>query len=387
MSNEKKVTKKMSKKSKMKIYRILFILQVISEVLATVVVMASKMVPTKYLIVAVLILLFYTMIVGMLLFYKRLKWQKIIAVVMSVVMTIAMFAISLFLIKTLSALNGMIDGEVSSDVSVVDEPFTVYLSGSDTRDATLSEDSRSDVNILMIVNPKTKRILLLNTPRDYYLNNPALGRMDKLTHCGNDGIDNSMAALSELYDVDIDFYGQINFSGFETLIDELGGIDIDSPVAFKASNYPYTQFSQGVQHVNGADALAFARERYSFAGGDNTRGTNQMQVITAVINEVTHDGVGLLMNYGGIMDSLEGMFKTSLQNGDISSIVKMQLNDMAEWDIESYAVTGTGANRSTSGGNAYVMIPDESTVEEAKAKIASVVNGEPAVVEEVPVEE
>ncbi len=375
MGNSRKATKKMDKQKKKKIYLGIFIAQILAEIFAVAEVISINMVPMKYTIVGILILVFYTLIVGLLLFYKRLKWQKVVAIVMAVIMIIGCLAGGIFIIRTMKALNGMAGNGVSKDVDVVDEPFTVYLSGSDTRNDELGEAGRSDVNILMVINPKTKQILLLNTPRDYYVYNPAQGMNDKLTHCGNDGIENSMAALKELYGIDIDYYGQINFSGFEKLIDELGGIDIEIPESFTSWNDDSYTFSAGMQHLNGYEALLFARERYAFSGGDNTRGSNQMQVIEAVIDKVTHDSTDVLFNYGGVMDSLEGMFKTSLLNGDIAKLVKMQLGDMSEWNIQSFAVVGTGASRSTSGGNAYVMIPDDDSVNQAKAMINTVVSG------------
>lgn len=259
--------------------------------------------------------------------------------------------------------------------NVTNTPFVVYVSGSDTRSSMLSV-SRSDVNILMVINPQTKQVLLLNTPRDYYVGNPAGdGALDKLTHCGLYGVDCSMEALETLYNTQIEYYGQINFTGFETLIDAIGGITVYSDQSFKAYD---TYIQKGENTLNGAQALKFARERYHVSGGDNGRGKNQMKVISAVIKKMT-SGSTIISNYSAIMSSLEGMFSTNLQSSDISSLVKMQLSDMAKWDVFSFAVTGTGGSEKTysaPGHNAYVMYPNEKSVAHASELIQKILSGE-----------
>ena len=258
---------------------------------------------------------------------------------------------------------------------ITKKPFLLYLSGSDTRSAVL-DSSRSDVNIIAAVNPVTKQILLLNTPRDYYVANPEYGgSMDKLTHLGIYGTDVSMRGLSDLYNEQIDYYAQINFSGFETLIDAIGGVTVDSDYEFWALNEFYIQ--QGENDLNGEEALAFARERYALPGGDNDRGKNQMKVITGVVKKLT-SGTTILSNYTQIMDSLEGMFATNFNMNDLSKLVKMQLDDMASWHIVSYAVTGYGDSRETCsapGEYLYVTIPDQDSVDRAIELIDMVMDG------------
>lgn len=261
--------------------------------------------------------------------------------------------------------------------NITETPFILYISGSDTRN-TMLDVSRSDVNILMAVNPVTKQILLLNTPRDYYVANPAGGgAMDKLTHLGLYGIDNSMQGLSSLYNVNISQYMQINFTGFERLIDAIGGITVYSDTTF-TSNEGYT-FYQGENTMDGAKALSFARDRYHQAAGDNDRGRHQMMVIEAVISKLTSNASTLLTNYADIMNSLSGMFLTSLSSDQISELIQMQLNDNASWNVKSYAVTGTGGNDYTysmPSVTAYVMYQDADMVAHASSLLQKVLNGE-----------
>ena len=258
---------------------------------------------------------------------------------------------------------------------VTNTPFVIYISGSDTRSSILTV-SRSDVNILAVVNPVTKQVLLINTPRDYFVPNPeGDGAMDKLTHLGLYGPECSMETLGELYDLEIDYYGQINFTGFETLVDAVGGVTVYSDQAFKARD---TYISVGENTLNGAQALDFSRERYRVSGGDNGRGKNQMKVLKAVIEKLT-SGTTIISRYSAILQSLEGMFSTSMGMSDISMLVKMQLGDMASWNIQSYAVTGIGGSERTysiPGDHAYVMHEDEASTAHAAKLAARVIAGE-----------
>ncbi len=268
--------------------------------------------------------------------------------------------------------------EVDTDETfkITKSPFALYISGSDTRSQKLNV-SRSDVNILAVINPTSKQILLVNTPRDTFVPNSAGdGALDKLTHCGNYGIECSMDALESLYDVNFNYYGKINFYGFKAFIDAIGGITVDSPQAFTSNEGYY--FKKGENTLDGEHALAFARDRYHVSGGDKGRGQNQMRVIRAVIEKVT-SSTTLISKYADILDSLEGMFSTNLTMDDIGSLVKMQLGDMASWNVQSYAITGKGdlqLTYSDPGKKLSVMWPDEDAVEYANTLIARVMAGE-----------
>lgn len=258
---------------------------------------------------------------------------------------------------------------------IVKEPFVVYISGSDTRNDFL-DVSLSDVNILAVVDPQQKQILLLNTPRDYFVPNPAGdGALDKLTHCGRYGIDCSIEALEQLYDTKIDYYGRINFKGFEGLVDAIGGINFYSDKDFIARR---TFIKAGDNHLTGTQALDVARERYHVKGGDNGRGKNQMKLIKAVFEKVASSST-LIFNYAEILASLEGMVTTSFRPEEVSALIKMQLADMAQWNILSFAVTGSDGNEITysyRGEELYVMWPDEDIVNYASDLIKRVLNGE-----------
>lgn len=263
--------------------------------------------------------------------------------------------------------------DTNAPVDVTKDPFVVYCSGIDARSSNINITSRSDVNILAVVNPTTRQILLVNTPRDYYLPLAHNGQLDKLTHAGIYGTGESMQTLDNLYGTHTSFYMRVNFAGLTKIVDALGGVDVYSTKTFSMGGYDFTE---GVNHLNGEAALCFSRERYAFADGDNQRGKNQMAVIQAIISKASSPAV--LKNYQTLLSSLSDAFLTSLSYDDIASLVKMQLQDMSGWHVTSYAVSGSGDTSYcyALGDAAWVMRPNMDTVNTAKELIRQVMSGE-----------
>lgn len=254
------------------------------------------------------------------------------------------------------------------------EQFIVYISGIDTY-GDVSIKSRSDVNILAVVNMETKTVQLINTPRDYYVPLPiSNGVEDKLTHAGIYGVDVSMGTLEELYDIEIDYFVRMNFSGFEAIIDAMGGIDVYSEYTFTSDQGTY--HTKGMNHMNGFEALAFARERQAFSAGDIQRGKHQMAIISAMIEKLSSTEV--LYHYADVLEAVSGAFQTSFTSEEIYELVKAQLEDSRPWTIETYYVTGTGKRAVTysmPNTPVSVKIPNMETVEEAKELIKRVLEG------------
>ncbi|OUQ02552.1 LCP family protein [Thomasclavelia spiroformis] len=240
--------------------------------------------------------------------------------------------------------------------------FNVYVSGIDTY-GSITTKSRSDVNMIMTVNPTTKTILLTSIPRDYYIPFNVLGgQRDKLTHSGLYGVNETMQNVASYFGIDIDYFIRVNFDSLIDIVDSLGGIEVYNPQAFK-------NFEVGKITLNGEEALAFSRERYSFEDGDKERGRNQMRVITGIINKVLSPAI--ISNYSELMDKLHVSFQTNMADEQIISLVRMQLDDMSPWTIQQQSVNGNGQTLYSPiyGSNLYMMVPDDKSVENAKVKI------------------
>lgn len=261
-------------------------------------------------------------------------------------------------------------------VDIANEPFTIYISGIDVY-GDIETVSRSDVNILMTVNPKTKQVLLTSIPRDFYVQlHGTSGYKDKLTHAGNYGINMSIDTIEDLLNIDINYYIRVNFTTLEKLIDAIGGVDVYSEYSFVSyiDNY---KFYQGYNHMNGKQALAFSRERKSLPAGDMDRGKNQEAVIEAIIRKITNKDV--IYKYSKILNSMKGTFQTNITDNDITKIIKKELENIGGWNITSNNLDGTGSydyTYSYSSQKLYVTIPNQDSINNAVNLINKVKNDE-----------
>lgn len=266
----------------------------------------------------------------------------------------------------------------SNNIDVTKEPFVIFVNGIDTRSGKLPAKSLSDVNIIMAVNPRTNHILMIHVPRDYYVEvSGKNGAKDKLTHTGSiGGVDLTMKTLEELFEMDIQYYVRTNFNAVINLVDAIGGIDVYSDVdySFHSYNLPALVIKPGYNHLNGEEALAFAKERHAYKDGDRHRGENQEQVIKCVINKMTSSKT-MLTNFDNIFKSVSGTFETNFALENVSALVKMQISEMPKWLIEECNVTGTGSEEYTFSypkQKLYVMKPDMASIENAINKLNEV---------------
>lgn len=275
----------------------------------------------------------------------------------------------------------------SSNVNVKRDPFIIYVSGissDDGEDTKLASKALSDVNILAVINPETKQVLLVTTPRDSYIkisNSSGVTGYDKLAHAGSYGVDKSIEALENLYGINIDYYVKINFAGSQAVIDALGGITIESEIEFtngwEAAPVSY-HFVQGANECDGEKAIAFARERKAFAAGDFQRGRNQTAVIKGIIQKATSPAI--LTRYSAVMDTVSDMFLTNIPSSAISDLVKLQLSNSTPWNIQTYSISGkTDEYRHLEVSNVYgasIVLPYEEDISTATKLMNKVIAGE-----------
>lgn len=254
-----------------------------------------------------------------------------------------------------------------TDDSLTTKPFTMYISGLDVYEDTVDQGQRSDVNIIAVVNPKTHQILLVTTPRDYYVTIPGVseGMYDKLTHAGSYGIDTSMATLGELYETEINYYAQLNFTALIEIVDILGGLDVESEYAFTTSEDSgyVMDVQEGKNHFNGVQALAFARERQNVEGGDLQRGKDQQAVITAMIKKMLSPT--MLLKANSILETVGRNVETNVSQEQINALIRYQLSKNPQWSILSLSAegeTGEDACYSAGGEILSVVYQDEESI-------------------------
>ena len=242
------------------------------------------------------------------------------------------------------------------------EPFNVLISGIDTA-GDINSVSRSDVNIVMTVNPKNHEILLTNIQRDMQVQlHGTTGIKDKLTHAGIYGIDMSRQTIEDFLDTKIPYYIRVNFDSLVKVVDSIGGVDIDNDVAFKGNT---RNFEVGKLHLNGKEALEYARERKKMPSGDYTRGLHQEKIMEAIISKVT-TSKKILNNYSKFTSVLDEFIQTNIPSSTIKFYVREQLDTMPKWNVISRAVESSGSalieTYSMPGMNLYVAFPDEKSV-------------------------
>ena len=257
--------------------------------------------------------------------------------------------------------------KIGESVDVTKDSFNILISGIDTY-GSITKVSRSDVNILVTVNPSTHSILLTSIPRDYYVLLPEFNEYDKLTHAGIYGIETSVSAVENLLDTTINYYIKVNFTSLIDIVDALGGITVES-------NYDFTtqdgyHFTKGTNKLNGKEALSFARERKAFADGDRIRGQNQELILASLINKAM--SASIITNYVDLLNALDDKFVTNITDEEITDFIKKQISEMPSWNINAISLDGSNAydyTYSYKSQKLYVMKPYEESVLNAKEQI------------------
>lgn len=262
--------------------------------------------------------------------------------------------------------------DIAKNVNITKESFNIYISGIDTYGAVNSV-ARSDVNMVMSINPKTHKILITSIPRDYYVELGSKNGKDKLTHAGVYGAEESVKTIEKLLDIKINYYVKVNFSSVIKIVDTLGGVNVYSKNSF--TSIDGVHFNEGYNYLNGKDALSFVRERKAFSGGDRVRVENQAALVEALVDKVTSPAI--ITKYSSLLNTLGDSFITNMDTDSITEFIKMQIDEAPSWKFQNISLNGTDHMDYTytyGHQKLYVMIPDNETVINAKSKIKGILS-------------
>ena len=256
------------------------------------------------------------------------------------------------------------------NIDVINDSYNILITGVDTY-GNITKVSRSDVNMVISINPKDNKILLTSIPRDYYVYLSNFSSYDKLTHAGIYGIETSIMAIEDLLDININYYVKVNFTTLIDIVDLLDGIQVTSKYEFTSiDGYHY---NKGINYLNGEEALSFARERTAFSEGDRIRIENQQLVLKSIINKLLSSKI--ITNYNDLLKALNNKFLTNMKDEELTKLIKWQIDGMYNWDILNISLNGTDSYQYTYSYQKqllYVMLPDEESVNTAKEKINSI---------------
>lgn len=376
----RKKSRRRKKKKHTKFYkftRILALIYIIALIVFTAVVLKMNVLPAGVLIAVIIILVLLSAVLFIQLFFKNIKmWAKVLATCMSVCLLFVYSITSVYALGTLSFLNRVSNKNNPNSVQVTSEPFNVLITGIDTN-GTIDTEGRSDVTMIATVNPIKGEVLLTSIPRDYYVRMPNYDyEGDKLTHTGFYGTETTIGAVEDLLGITINYYVKINFSTVKEFINAIGGVDVYSEYEFNPVKMKSWTVKKGVNHMNGEQALAFARERKAFLTGDNQRIKNQQAVMEALIKKAT-SGVTMLFKYNRILNSLGDYMEMNFSSSEIRGLAKYQIAKNIDWSIKKNTLTGHDSSQttySTGSENVYVMTQDEDSINEAKTKIDEVMD-------------
>lgn len=200
--------------------------------------------------------------------------------------------------------DGILDDGYSYDV-VKGPGKNILLLGSDTRsgsEAALVSGSRADTIMLMHIPADGKGVYIISIMRDTWVNIPGYGAAKINAALNYGGISLQVATVENLVGVKIDHVAEIEFEGFKSLVNAIGGVDVQVPFAFTSNVWTFTP---GVMHMNGSAALTFVRERYSFADGDYQRVRNQRAFLRGLYN--TMKAKGALSSVGSFQSAVESL--------------------------------------------------------------------------------
>lgn len=261
---------------------------------------------------------------------------------------------------------------------VTRESFVLYISGIDV-EGSINQRSRSDVNIVMAINPTTRKITLATVPRDAYVKFPGItgNSYDKLTHAAIFGKNDCSVSIKTLEEnvykgVKIDYWVRVNFTSLEKIVDALGGIEAYSEYSYTSTfSGENVYFKKGMNKMDGWKALIFSRERKSNPGGEPQRGRNQLEVIKGIFNKATSPSI--LVNYNDVLNEVKDNILTNMPTEKLTDLVKMQLENGGAWEFETTSVeveyVYDYCYSMTGYGKLCVGIMDENSLKEATNKL------------------
>lgn len=270
------------------------------------------------------------------------------------------------------------------------DAVNILLLGTDTRatrDAsedseefgTLPNGGRSDTMMLVHIPSDHKNVFVTSIMRDTWVNIPGVGEAKINAAFAHGGVSKAVETLEGLFGVRINHVASIDFEGFKGLTDAVGGVTINNPRAFTSTSFKGNSFPEGVQTLNGEQALAFVRERHAFPESDYQRVKNQQLFVKALLGQLmskdtltnpakVSDAVGQIAPYIAVDDSLDST--------QVASYASSMLN-VRQSDMEFFTLPNSGTGTSADGQS--IVVPDMAAIEKfgtalQEDKVADFVN-------------
>lgn len=199
--------------------------------------------------------------------------------------------------------------------------ISILFLGLDDRDGSLK--GRTDAILLATFNKEAGSVKLLSIPRDSRVEIVGRDRLDKINHAhAFGGLDMTVATVENLLDIPIDYFVKLNFDSFIEIIESLGGVEVEVPFTFTEMDiddrHDAITINEGMQILNGQEALAYARMRHKDPRGDIGRGERQQQILAAIIKKSA--SFSTITKFDEILESVKRNLATNLSFGNILSL-------------------------------------------------------------------
>lgn len=283
--------------------------------------------------------------------------------------------------KTPAPVRPAITGENGTPVPVTfpdwskKEPVNILLLGLDYR--PLEEDTRADTQIIVHIDPKAKTAAMVSIPRDLWVEIPGYGEgriNSAFQHGDHDKVPGggpglAMATIQQDFGIKIDYFAQVNFSGFEKIVDTVGGVTIDVPRPLADNEYPFQSYGftriyvpAGLQHMDGHTALQYARSRHT--DSDIGRNSRQQQVLLAIRQQGLT--LNLLTKIPELADQLSDAVTTDLSLPQVGSLAQLA-REIDPQSIQTMQINADMVTQTVLASGADVLIPNWNLI---KPKIA-----------------
>lgn len=231
--------------------------------------------------------------------------------------------------------------EQSKEIYGIPDVQNILVVGSDSR--STGDIGRSDVLMVMQIDKEDKKVRLVSIPRDTRVVIADEGYHDKINHAFGKGIDTTVKTVENFLDTSISGYVQFDFKSFVNLIDKLGGVNVESKMAFKekdSNDNPYSvSIKEGTQLLDGEQALAYARMRKQDTEGDIGRGKRQQEVLESVTHQLLNP-----LSLASTVDMLPELAKDIVTSYTYDQIIEMvNYYGTTAWSFETDHISGEGA--------------------------------------------
>jgi LCP family protein required for cell wall assembly len=253
------------------------------------------------------------------------------------------------------------------------DPVNILLLGLDYRPQ--EESTRSDTMIVVHIDPVEKTASMISIPRDLWVNIPnhgegrintsyQVGESDEEVKASGGGPLMAMSTVQGNFDIPIHYYAQVNFDGFEKVVDAMGGITVDVPKPLVDNDYPLANYGTtriyipaGLQHMDGRTALQYARSRH--ADSDIGRNSRQQQVLLALRQKGLN--MNILSHFNELVSNLSDAIQTDIPIDKIGSLAQLA-NEIDRNSIQTLSVGEGCVYETILDSGAQVLMPDWSCI-------------------------